>query len=328
METNKIFLDVNKYLPIRNTKDGMAASRDGSAFPFIIEQFISVAITDIYLDDTYKKYSDTIPQSLRKRVHYFDTRRSASRAIAVLKPIFEEFEVYPDDYGVGLTHTRDIKVESDIVFSIHTLLSDLIDFFCGIEKKLTIDIKIDRLLTTINKLRVVCKSGSSRAVLVYMEGLFSSYKANNMTSILLLPPTTNRIITVFNEFVEDALYQELSNSIHITGIPTFSLKIFPKIKRLVKEIASKAPFKQIADISLKTISTVTSIPLPNSTSISDAITAEYFPPVTVFSPEIKRGLDYWWLVEPEPIIPNFMGYAKDDFEDWKSLKEQGKIKFF
>jgi hypothetical protein len=184
------------------------------------------------------------------------------------------------------------------------------------------------MLNAIRNLRNVSKSGRTRAILVYMEGLFSSYKSDKMTSILILPPTANRTISVFNEFVEDALYQELSNSIHITGIPTFSLKVFPKIKRLVKEIASKAPFKQIADISLKTISTVTSTPLPNATSIGDAITAEYLPPITDFSSEIKRALDYWWLVEPDPVIPNLLGYTKDDFEDWKSLKEDGKIRSF
>ena len=179
MEQNRIYLDINQHLPARQTKDGLGMCRDGSAFPFIIEQFISVAVADIYMDSGYKDYADGIPEELKKRICFFDTLNATTRALAVLRPLFDEFEVEPVGRGVALSYKQDNTGGREVTSSIHTILRTLDYFFCGIEYKLLIDIDVNKMLLAIATLRVVCKNGRSRSILAYLNGIFSLYKINN-----------------------------------------------------------------------------------------------------------------------------------------------------
>jgi len=318
MEKNRIYLDANRYLPFRRRKDGRGFARDGSALPFLIEQFIAVAVTDIYMPRYYKSDFLCLPEKLKKRIIFFDTKGSVDRALAVLRPIFEEFEVFPDEQGTFLSYSGDKDIEKQMVSNILTLLSELKVFFCGMDKRLFIDIDTNHLISSIANLRTACRTGGSRTTLAYLNGLFSSYKSQDIDSMVLLPPSSGRMTTVFTEFVEDALYEKISHTAHQLGFPRLSLKVIPKLRRMMKELSTRPPFKQITDLSLKTISIVTALPTPSAGAISEAIASDYLPPVTSFSSEISRGLEYWWLVEPEFFSSI---HTKEEYEDWESMKK-------
>lgn len=87
------------------------------------------------------------------------------------------------------------------------------------------------------------------------------------------------LATRFEEFIEEQTFQEMSKQTYALGIPLAARHALAIIRRKARELFNKRSFKAIFDLTSKTLSTATKLPMPENTIVELIGGEQYFPPV-------------------------------------------------
>jgi hypothetical protein len=273
-----------------------AAYVDGSSLPFLIEEFVSLAVTEVAIVKNFpaSDFIDHLPQGLKNRVVLVKEQQAFSKLQALFAPIAEEFELV---LSYGIQYLKPLP--RDLSDSIGTLYFSLHTYLIALEHELQIDINLRAVKNAIAALRQSSRNPQARSNLAILSGIFETYDYKQLDSVELHSSAPERLISIFQEFVEDETYRNMSTHAHSLGFPIYARRSMTVLKRLAKKLVSKAPFKDIVNLSSRGISTATSLPIPDSDMYASMIKKGYLPPIVPLDEAIKRAKKSWESINPD-----------------------------
>jgi len=299
---NRILLDHAGFFRKYKTDSGEGIVRDLSSIQFLIEELVSSAVIDIGIPPSTLAFESTarLPAVLKERVILIDKNfRSIAKLQAIFAPIAEEFGVEFKQRSLILRQSGN-KVSDPLLHAIAELYYTLYKFLLGLEYELQIDIDLQSIKKAITILRQFSRSPNSRANLAILSGIFETYKPQTLTSLEFHSVAPDRLISLFQEFVQDETYRQMSVQAHSLGFPARVQRSLTIIGRLAKKFIIKAPFKQIVNVSSRVISTATHMPVPDAEMAVSLIKKEYLPPIISLKRPIQKAKETWKLVKGIP----------------------------
>jgi hypothetical protein len=270
--------------------------RDASSWPFIVEELIAFGATDMVIPKiSLALYAmDVLPDSLRKRIIIIDKKK------AVLKSSNLFFCPIAEDFGLkvgawSLTRMREIPEALEL--AVVNLYFNMYAFFLGLEYHLEIDLDIQSMRQSIEILRAQARNPESRAGLAVLAGVFNCYVPTSVNSIILKPAGSDRLVELFGEFVQDEVYRQMSCSFNDLGYLDHLKRSLTLIGRLSRKLVTKAPFKQVIDVSSKIIAAASSLPMPNSDFGESLVRKKYLPPIVPVRQAMGRAREAWEKAE-------------------------------
>jgi hypothetical protein len=275
---------------------GKARRRDASSWPFIVEELIAFGATDIAIPKiSLALYAmDVLPDSLRKRIQVIDKKRAILQSSNLFfSPIAENFGLKVGAWS--LSRTREIPEVLEL--AVVDLYFNMYTFFLGLEYQLEIDLNIQSMKQSTEVLRAEARDPESRARLAVLAGVLNCYGPSSVDSVVLKPSSAPRLIELFTEFVQDETYRQMSRSFHDLGYPARLKRSLTVIGRLAKKLVTQAPFKQVIDLSSRTIAAASSLPVPDSELGASLLRKKYLPPVVPVRHALSRAREAWEKAE-------------------------------
>lgn len=270
--------------------------RDSSSWPFIVEELIAFGATDIVIPKISLALHamDVLPDSLRNRIKIIDKKRSVLNSSNLFfAPIAEDFGLKVGAWSL----TRMREIPESVELAVVNLYFNMYAFFLGVEHHLQIDIDIQLIKKSIEILREQARNPECRAGLAILTGVFNCYVPTNVNSIILKPTSSDRLVELFVEFVQDEVYRQISCSYHDLGYPDRLKRSLTVIGRLSKKLVTKAPFKQLIDVSSKIITAASSLPIPDSEFGESLVRKKYLPPIVPVRQAMERAREAWEKAE-------------------------------
>lgn len=281
--------------------DSSTRSRDASSFSFVIEELISYGVVDIAIPKTSLSiYAlDLLPTPFKERINIIDKKNSIlEKALSLSSSILNEFGLKLDGYSAIRIEK---KINNELEHALINVHSAIYPFLLGIEHRLQIELDIDSVRNSISIIRNHCKNKKLIPTLVTFLGVFSTYQKQNLDSIAMKSVAPERLTDIFGKFIDDVYYKQMSSEFRSIGFPTLLEKSKINIARISKKIFQKPLFKQFINLTTKTISAATQVPLPDSELGEALITKNYFPPTIDLSKAIDKAKKSWEKAGPDYI---------------------------
>lgn len=299
---NKVLLDSIGFL--KKEVDGKTTTiyYDGSGLFYQIEELIALGAMYIAIQDLpyYRNIVKTLPMPFQKRIIYIDPKPSKNTVLALMNPIFKEFNIECRDDGSSFIIRED---KSGIASDIPFMQFELYRFFLGLKSQLQIDININKVKQTLAQIRNYSTNPQVRVNVALLCGIFETYRHKTLDSISLRSTASPDLIQIFKEFVEDETYKQLSMNSHSIGFPMRIQRALKEAGRIAKRLFKKKAFKSIIDLSTKSLQVATQIPTPDSKFAEELLQKEYLPPIVSLSSTIERAEQTWKRINPDPIKP-------------------------
>lgn len=295
---NRVLLEGIFLREISFPNGGKGAAVDGSSLWFVVEELVSFAVTDIALIGGYPAadFVDTLPASLKRRIVIVDKKQKCrSRADAILAPMADEFQVTLRGPGIEFRRALDPEVQRAIAVVYFYLYTYLL----GLENELQIDINLGSFKESISVLRKASRNPEFRATLAILAGVLETYSPQSITTFELRSSAPDRLVTLFQEFIADETYREMSTHTHLLGFPIHLQRSMTLLGRLAKQLVTKSPFKDLVNLSSKGISAATSLPIPTSEMYEPLLKTGYLPPIVSYGGAVQKAREAWALANPD-----------------------------
>lgn len=330
MKSNKIFLATTGFLradniPISKPKPGQNYSINSiqgiyfDGFQYIIEELVSFAVSEIFIKkneiDTIQ--IESIPKFYKKIIKTVNYNHFKKLTQKILKPVVEDMNAEFNQYGQlrSKNHNKKVSVLTSPP-GFNLFINDLTKFLIGLEYKLQIEINLHRIKKILNQLKnEFCKSPNSRLNLSILLGIFNSYQACSFSTIKYKSTINEDFSLIFEEFLNDTTYNEMSMNAHLWGIPEKLKKSMSSFKILSKQMLRKPAFKQFLNYGSKVISTATKTPVPDSELAESILKHEYLPVIIDFVSEVEtRAFNNW--INKEGLSYTEIMSLYDSVYDW------------
>ncbi|MCK4858738.1 MAG: hypothetical protein KAT58_12260, partial [candidate division Zixibacteria bacterium] len=220
---------------------------DGSCVPFLIEEFVSLAATEIVIPSSAFEaaFVGRLPEKLQRRVKVVDVTDTEKQRIAIAQPLAEEFgvEIVP----MGLYYAK--HVPEDIAAALGGLYFALDHFLIGLRYQVQIDINLQHLRESVNKLLGVSRNPQARANLAILAGILRTYNSLPFDSFELRAQPADRLLGLFEEFLADETYRHISNNCYMLGFPERFQRARDMLSRLTRQLVRKPLFKPLLTLA-------------------------------------------------------------------------------
>jgi hypothetical protein len=278
--------------------------RDFSAVIYQVSELIAYGAIEVAIKAHWQNedYLENLPDGLKNRIVFIDVAQNAKKKSEVIfRPIAEELG-YEIENMNALMHSEGSIFQHEV----GTIFCNIEDFFIGIDEKLLIDVDIVSMRNSVEILRNNVKSPDAIQSLAMLAGLLSSYEYTLIEGISLKSTASEELVQIFNRFVEDEVYKELSHENHNLGIPEKMERSKTMISRLVKDVFKKPFAKEVADISSKGITAASGVPAPTSKTFDSLFSSIYLPPVAPVRSTLISARSKWERDKPEIILPRVL----------------------
>jgi len=299
---NRVLLqEVGFMRPVR-IKGAQGGVRDGSALAYQIEELIALGAVEVAIQGwpSNQVFRDSLSPTLRGRVRLIDEDlQCLNRAQAVLFPIAEELSLELGFSAVSYNKKLDSSVQS----AAATLHFSLQSFLLGVEHNLQIDIDLAGMKASVDLLRRNLRSPEARAVASLLAGILATYEPATLSATVVRPMAPPQLISLFEEFVQDETYRQLSEASHDIGIPRRAKRAIVMVGRHAKKLIAKPAFREVADLSSKAITMATQVPVPDSDACNALVASGYLPPIVSLREAMDDAHSMWMTQRPEIIFP-------------------------
>jgi hypothetical protein len=194
---------------IRDPKSGkvIATYTDASILYYLIEHFVRVGAIDVAVNEgTYEGAIPMLPRAFRARLVEIGRADADESAIKICEPISRELnaEIEP---GRIIFNTL---LPNAVSRAIGTLVFSLSDYLQGMRHGLIVTMDLLATRTAIDTLLEAVSSRESRANLVTVEQVFSTYKSYEIGAPIIRSAAPARMVEIFDGLIVDPLYRELS----------------------------------------------------------------------------------------------------------------------
>jgi hypothetical protein len=293
IEKNRILVPKVHIFEMANEPDKpakIAVSR--KHLPFLIDEFISQGVSELILWDKRDVDLDTLPKILRTHI---SEAKSAGRTVGeifqIFKPVFEELGIQ-SERGLGFSVKYD-KIKSEeqrgVVDAAADACMQLQSFLVAFHDKSLCQFDITSILTKLELLYKSCRSTEARTNVSVLRGVFSGYKPISHAAIVCSANSSEAMLELFEELLDDAHYKSLSHEASGFGALANINKIKRNIAKLVKAIVHSRKSKGMLDYGSRALTVATGLPVPTSELADFFIRNSYFPPVLDLSDGIARA---------------------------------------
>lgn len=299
---NRVLLMQAGFMRPVKFEDHEGMIRDGSSLAYQIEELIALGAMEIAMEGgpMIEAFRERLSPSLRRRVRLIDDGLNCvQRAIAVMSPIAEELSL---EFGHGIIRYKK-SLKREIQDAAGTLFVNLHPFLLGVEYELQVDIDLQAMQSSVHLLRQELRNPRGRAFVSVLEGILATYKPISVTATAVRSMASDELISLFEEFVQDESYQQLSEQAHKLGYPQRAKRAVTLIGRYAKRLVAKPAFQQVANLSSRGISMATQVPLPNSEMCEALITSGFLPPIVSLRKAMDSAKQLWLTQKPDMILP-------------------------
>jgi hypothetical protein len=278
------WLDVAGYSPGR-------ASLDGAYLMFLIEELIAQSALEVVIptQSIPGMVADRMPDPIKKYIRMVDRLPARQRCFNVLAPVASELGLELDG--------PDRRVRTAIAPDLRDVAIELFDgcelFLSGIEHKSAIDLDIVALRRSVGVVRGRLRGTEGREVLARLEGILNTYQTVSIPTLRSASHATPELAKGFLRLLEDREYAELSGSALELGIPVRVRRAVQLMKRLMEDITSRPPFKQLFNLGARGITAAThGVPVPDADSFAFP-SSEYLPPAIALADVMSEAAKRW-----------------------------------
>ncbi len=271
---------------------------DGTSLSFIVEDVIALSAVSIVIPSTHHAagFVDKLDPVIGKRVEVAKITASYNQFMALFEPVTEEFSV-EFDFGFSC------KTESTVGAAISRIYFDVMDYFIAKNYKTELDIDKKRLSESLELVKNASKSSESRAVLSVLQGIFNTYGGYSINSLRVTSQAKSELIHIFDDLVEDRLYQQASAKTHQIGLPLLAKRSLVLAGRALESFLKKTPFRHVLNLGSRAIEAATTVPMPDSDMAQELLASGYLPPLTKIGDTVSSALKKWERVKPDPMYP-------------------------
>lgn len=260
--------------------------------PFLFEEFISQGVNELVVWDKQDVDFDVFPTIIQKHITTSKSSgRSGNQIMEIFKPVFEEFGIQIPD-ALGFHYTRDEHRPPECDLAMQTAIdacTKLQSYLNALHEKSLCQFDIASMLTELEHLDRACRTPEARANISVLRGIFSGYKTVSHAAINCQINSSDAMVELFEELLENAHYQSLSHEAKKFGTVQKLNTVKRNVSKLVKAVIQSRRGKSILDYGSRVITVATGVPVPTTELAESLIKNAYFPPVVDMSQGIERA---------------------------------------
>jgi hypothetical protein len=267
-------------------------SLDGAYLMFLIEELIAQSALEVVIptQSIPGAVADRMPDPIKKYIRTVDRLPARQRCFSVLAPVANElgFELDGEDRRVRRSTDQDLVDVAIELFDGFEL------FLSGIEHKSAIDLDVVALRRATSVVRGKLSGSEGREVLARLEGVLNTYQPSSIPTLRNVSLATPEQAKGFLRLLEDREYAELSGNTLDLGIPARFGRAVQIMRRIMEDIVSRPPFKQLFNLGTRTITAAThGVPIPDSDAIQALLSSEYLPPAIPLADAMSEAAKRW-----------------------------------
>ncbi|MCP4551312.1 MAG: hypothetical protein GY834_04580 [Bacteroidetes bacterium] len=329
---NKVLIPPNidrafiKIETVGTRKAGSTRSRniesDFSAVRFLIEELINLGALQLFLpsNSAFEKHLPALHPSLNERISIIDSNSKVIRQTkSFMRPITDELhmdidkwtptDILADEFRIN-AFSQGNKESRDLMMMVAYFADAIYTLLLGIKYKTQVDLSLTATKDAIANLRSLVKQPNSTSNLSIIGGIFSQYQNIELDSIKIAENIhLNELVKRFMSFLEDEEYRQLSREIHNIGYADKVKRSLIKAKRIATRIIEKKPFRQVLNITTKSLEAVINLPVPNSELSELLLSDNFLPPIIPLNIAILNARKHWMRDDQhwEPMNIEFPG---------------------
>ena len=202
--------------------DAVAAYTDASILFYLIEHFVKVGAVDVVVNEgVYAGAIPMLPPAFRSRLIEINHAHSIQSVLRICEPIAGEFgaEIDAAESGIRSIHYH-VSLPNAVSEALTTLILGLGEYIHGMRHGLIVTLDLSGMRTAISTLLELVSSRESRANLVTVEQVFSTYQPYAVGGPIIKSMASARLVEIFNDLVINPLYLELSCAAAKMGVAT------------------------------------------------------------------------------------------------------------
>jgi hypothetical protein len=214
---------------------------DASILFYLIEHFVRVGAVDVAINEgIYDGAIPTLPGTFRSRLVEIDRADSAQSVLQICEPIAGELGVVigASDDEIDLLTYRS-SMPDVITGALATLVFELCDYIRGMRHGLIVTLNLLAMRKAINILLETVSRRESRANLVTVEQVFSTYQSHEIGAPVIKSMAPARMIEIFDDLITNPLYRDLSHHAANMGTATESVESVAAVTRAAKRLVSQ-----------------------------------------------------------------------------------------
>jgi hypothetical protein len=252
---------------------------------------------------------DELPVSVGKRIQFVDEDGAVAASVAaLLKPV-------GDELGWEFRDDNSLKTPAYISDSLQQAIGNtyplLFDFLLGSKYRLQIPIDPTKLKLGLETLRLACKTPEVRAHVAQIESILSTYAAREIPALGFHSHATDELVNLFNDFVEDATYRELSRNTGLLGSPADGDHTYQVLRRCARTVSEKKLFTPFVKVIEKVVEHCIDVPVPIREFIESLLPNPYVPLCAPLEAAYAKAEGLWLPTRPPieslPDAERFLG---------------------
>lgn len=275
---------------------------DTSMLYYLIEEFVRFGAMDVAVEAyRYANVLSTIPVQFSNRIIEVDNAASTTAMLEIIRPVATEhnIEITASVHGVEKVRASLASPPLEVSASLRRLMDDLEIFIRGMRHGLLVALNLKRMQKSVRMLLDISTSQESRANLVILEQIFSTYRPHRVGAVRMISAAPARMVDYFEELVGNPLYQEMSQQVPSMGLIGQSAEGARAVTQAAKRLSRREEKLSFGGYSAFLPSA--SLRVDNFRA-TDYFKSPYFPPIISMKKAIKRARATWEQLTPE-IIP-------------------------
>lgn len=291
---------------IKDPKSGeiVAMYADASILFYLIEQFVRVGAIDVAINEgIYGDAIPALPRTFRDRLIEVDRADSAQSVLQIFEPVAKELGAVIGSDGAEINViTHRASMPNPISGALTTLVFNLCDYIRGMRHGLIVALDLLRVREAIETLLEVVTWKESRANLVTIEQVFSTYKSYGIGAPVVKSTAPVRLVEIFDSLTANPLYRDFSHSAANMGAAAESVESVAAVTRAAKRLTDQDDHLDFGRYD----AFIASGPhQAASNEISKHFDSKYFPPIVPIRDAFAKAKAAWRRGAPDfiPIGP-------------------------
>ena len=280
-------------LGIRKDNEDVVLGTDFSSFAYMLVEFISLGALQIAIPKSFPEsaaLSDT-PELLKLRITIVDDDSENEATERLLDPLMKEFGIDIDGNTGELFKPKNLP--KPVFLAIQCIRRDLKCIALRFNHSLQVDLDSNLVLSSSRKLREYVRQPNTLAILASLEGFFSYYEDIEFDSISPQPEAPARMISIFDQLVNDPQYLKLSKTVALLSDPSQRRGALSRLRAIGRNIMSSKAITTGWNYTAKIIKAETGVPIPDSSVLSILVTDRTLPSLVNLHAARERAIKMW-----------------------------------
>ena len=280
-------------LGVRMDDESVVIGTDFSSFAYMFEEFISLGAIQIAIPKSFPEIDalSDAPKLLRQRIVVLDDDSENVATDQVLNPVIKELGIGIDYKSGNLSRPKNLP--KHVFIAMQRVRRDLRCMALGFNNSLHVDLDSNATISSSRLLREHIQQSDARTILASLEGILACYKDIKFDSVSPKIEAPSKMISVFDQLVNDPQYLELSRTVVTLSDESQRRGALSRLRSIGRSIVSSNFITTGWDTTAKLLKVWTGIPLPDSSLFSILLSGKTLPSLVVLHTARERALKMW-----------------------------------